>query len=102
MAPILVVVNLGRFTLGTEWLRAEDGPLEYATAVGFLIAAALLTYVAIRDHLGSRSQGRRDAMLLLAMALGMFVISFEEISWGQRLFGWRVSHEARGCWRSPC
>ncbi|NNU80389.1 hypothetical protein HMH01_08030 [Halovulum dunhuangense] len=57
----------------------EDGPVEYATALLFVIAAGL-AFAASR-----RGPGGRYALMHLALALGFLVCAGEEISWGQRL-----------------
>lgn len=59
----------------------EDGPLEMATALLFLLAGL---QVGIRAYF---FQTRRNPWYLLIAVLLLFV-GFEEISWGQRIFGW--------------
>ncbi len=61
----------------------EDGIVEYTTAVLFLAAFILLVLAARRS---SFSRNYRIFTALAAVAL--FVIAMEEISWGQRIFGW--------------
>jgi hypothetical protein len=60
----------------------EDRPLEWASALLLLLAAGVIAVHA--------SSGRRDRFSLAIAALlcvGLFVLGMEEISWGQRLFG---------------
>lgn len=60
----------------------EDGPVEYATAVLLLFAAAL-----------SYWRWRADPVPgwpALALALALVFGFGEELSWGQRIFGWQT------------
>ena len=64
---------------------AEDTLVEYGTALFLLVASVVLAAHAV--SLGAR--GARVAMVLTAIyALMFFFASGEEISWGQRIFGW--------------
>ncbi|MEO0774779.1 MAG: hypothetical protein AAFZ04_16545 [Pseudomonadota bacterium] len=63
----------------------EDGAVEYATAFGLLFCS--LTFV---THAGSL---RRRGMTLAAVCTAFYALLFfmgagEEVSWGQRIFGW--------------
>jgi hypothetical protein len=80
LVPALIVVNVGRYSLGTTWLAAEDGPLEYATAGNFLIAATLLSYLAFRQLARSSVRDYRNAAMLIALSGMMFFVGFEEVS----------------------
>ena len=74
-------------------LAIEDGPIENMGAVGFFVASALFFVTYIR----SGSQGndlwilrtRRNVFFLL-LGLAFFFAGGEEISWGQRIFGWET------------
>ena len=68
-----------------EVFAAEDGPVEYATAFFLLVAGIVLV-----GHARSLSaKQRRGAAILTAFyALLFFLAAGEEVSWGQRIFGW--------------
>lgn len=61
-------------------LGREDGVFEYVTVVCFLVASALFFFA-------WRESGNAFFLLL---ALALFVGAGEEISWGQRLIGFRT------------
>ncbi len=66
-------------------LVQEDGTLEWMTFWAFFLAA-------IGFVMAARSQRRAGAgipWLTLGLALFSFVVAMEEISWGQRIFGYR-------------
>ena len=65
-------------------LYAEDGLFESATAV--LLALATLILIRL-IFLGVESSLR---IWLGVICLGLLVMTMEEISWGQRLFGWQT------------
>jgi hypothetical protein len=62
----------------------EDGALEWMTFWGFVLAAALFLY-----H--TRAERRAGGVPWFALGLSLFclVVALEEISWGQRVFGYR-------------
>jgi hypothetical protein len=63
-------------------LAEEDGPLEMATALLYLIAAGINVRLAMR--FGGVPLTR---LALLGLAALFFVVGMEEISWGQRMLG---------------
>ncbi|SHL50473.1 hypothetical protein SAMN05444414_11680 [Roseovarius marisflavi] len=65
---------------------AEDHLVENATALFLLIAGLVLA----RNALSLRKRGQWRAMALTGLYAAMFVFAAgEEISWGQRIFGWQ-------------
>lgn len=92
VANVLVFV----FPLAAGWIEEsnsdlyytlvqEDGALEWMTVWAFLLAAVVLVMVAR----GQRKAGHGTPWLTLGVALFCFVFAMEEISWGQRLLGYR-------------
>lgn len=68
-------------------LIVEDGPIENLQAAMWFCAAAA-SLVAARRLL--RAPQRRLAHLMMLFAVAAFFVGAEEISWGQRLCGWRT------------
>ncbi len=66
-----------------RWLRGEDHGVEWLTAIGFA-TASLLTALAFRFR---ARMDRWSRLYLAGLALFFFVCFGEEISWGQRVFG---------------
>ena len=83
-ATCLFLADPAAFHMGAR----EDQPLEWASALLLFVGSGLLLVRAV--------QGRRDRLVLLA-ALGLaallFLVGMEEISWGQRLFGFATPEE---------
>lgn len=78
LAPVFAVLHLGAEDVLAE-LTVEDGIIEYVQAALFLFAAIAFGVVAWRLRGKSPWAG--------PLALGMFFIAGEEISWGQRILG---------------
>ena len=71
------------------YLTREDSLLEWAQVVCFLTAAGLAGVAAARLH----RRSRLGAVLLGGFAVLALVAAGEEISWGQRLFGWSTPEQ---------
>lgn len=68
-----------------DWLEGEDGLSEWWSVATYLVAAGFAgaTFWALRA-----TKHTKLRYLYLVMAVGFFLGAMEEISWGQRLFGW--------------
>ena len=80
-----VVAWIVPFLVSTETtlrLTREDGPYETGGAIGFAIAGVLFGALFVRTWRSHRS------WWFLALAVLFLFAAGEEISWGQRLFGW--------------
>jgi hypothetical protein len=81
---------------GFHAFAQEDRPLEWSSALLLLGAGGLLAVRALN--------GRRDRTTLLlagGLCLALFVVGMEEISWGQRLFGFSTPEKlAEMNWQS--
>ena len=66
----------------------EDGPVEYGTALFLLFSSFALMWQAI----GAATARRVVGALLLGFYALLFIFGAgEEISWGQRIFGWETT-----------
>jgi hypothetical protein len=68
-----------------EHAMREDGWAEWATFCAFALAAGLAVHALWR----TRAAGRLHSMALVGLALFCLFVAGEEISWGQRLLGFR-------------
>ncbi len=86
---VLVFAVLAHWSLRTYvevgWLESEDGLSEWWSVATFLAGA-----VAAGAAAWFLRATRHSALkyFYLALAVGLFLGAMEEISWGQRLFGW--------------
>ena len=68
----------------------EDHPVEWLQVVVSFGAALAFAVAAVR----ARRRGRRGLVVLYVLvALACLVVAGEEISWGQRIFGWGTPEE---------
>lgn len=65
-------------------LVAEDGIIENIQFVFYLVAALIFTRTLFKFY---KNKQLLNFVLFSVLTLGLFFIAFEEISWGQRLFG---------------
>jgi len=64
----------------------EDGIIEFSTAGFFFISSVLMILICKNTSITRSSQ--RFKIFTILFAISFFIIAMEEISWGQRLFGW--------------
>jgi hypothetical protein len=73
-----------------RFLLQEDGPAEWLSTIAFILTGLVSLRIAFsRFKAGHPWQ----AWLFVAVALVMLFAGGEEISWGQRVFGWETPQE---------
>lgn len=73
------------------WLTCEDGPIESIGHLALAAACILFCLSAIRVRAGSTlPRPSRTRGLIIGLAICMFVLFGEEVSWGQRHFGFET------------
>lgn len=68
-----------------EFVYEEDGLFESATALAMLFCAVVFLIIGVRHR---AKQNRTQKSVLFVLALFCLLLLLEEISWGQRIFGW--------------
>ncbi len=61
---------------------SEDGPVEYSTVIVYFVACIVSVNI-----LKFFKNDKKFFVLFLIFSIGFFLIAMEEISWGQRIFG---------------
>ena len=79
------ILPYGKFFIGIswfDWLKSEDGPLEWMQFIEYALSSLLAFLIFLR-------QKNRDVntYIWLLIAFLSFLIAGEEISWGERLTG---------------
>lgn len=83
---LLVLMLLNTFFLKSVYVYyKEDGILENLTVLMAFSGSFILLYVAWLHKFTIRG------LFLLALAAMLLMFAMEEISWGQRIFGWKTS-----------
>ena len=94
---LILSLTIGLTLLILYWLREnyqflaslyeEDSFFETITAINFLLAASLMGMAAVSQW----KEGNTDLFIsYLIITLVSFLFGMEEISWGQRIFGWET------------
>ena len=68
-----------------DWLRSEDGPLEWMQFIEYALSSLLAFLIFLRPK-------KKDvnSFIWLLIAFLSFLIAGEEISWGERIFGYSI------------
>ena len=84
---IVYILPYGKEVIGIswfDWLRSEDGPLEWIQFIFFLMASIFSSLVVWKK---SKRGVNTNWIIWLIIALLCFFIAGEEISWGERITG---------------
>ena len=84
------ILPYGRDLIGIswfDWLRSEDGPLEWIQFIEYAISSILALLIYVR----TKRKKNINSIIWLLIALLSFVIAGEEISWGERITGIGIS-----------
>ena len=85
----IYILPYGKDLIGVswfDWLRNEDGPLEWIQFIEY----ALSSLIALLIFFRRKHKKEIDSIIWFLIALLSFVIAGEEISWGERLTGFGV------------
>ena len=80
------ILPYGKLFIGIswfDWLRSEDGPLEWMQFIEYAFSSLLAFLVFFRQ----RKKKEVNSMIWLIIAFLSLLIAGEEISWGERLTG---------------
>ncbi len=88
----VLIMAVGIYLWSPEYFSltfaAEDGVIEYGTAIALFVASLIL----VKNAMSIKGITPRSAVgLTLFYAFLFFFGAGEEISWGQRIFGWETS-----------
>ena len=86
----IYILPFGRDVIGIswfDWLRSEDGPLEWIQFIEYAVSSIL----ALLIYLKRKRKRDIDSIIWLLIAFLSFVIAGEEISWGERITGIGIS-----------
>jgi len=80
------ILPYGKFFIGIswfDWLRSEDGPLEWIQFIQYA-SSSLFAFIIF---LKKRNKKEINSIIWIFLACLLFLIAGEEISWGERLTG---------------
>ena len=82
---LFIAVKISTHNTGIyqSFFAVEDGPVEWGTSLVYFLASLVALSIAIKF---CKDKSTTYGVLYLVLAVGLFLISMEEISWGQRIF----------------
>ena len=86
----LIIIGLQVNRTIFRFLLEEDGPAEWLTTICFILAGFVSVRIAFNRF---RKNHPWQAVLFIGVAAVMLFAGGEEISWGQRLFGWETPQD---------
>lgn len=91
-AVVVYVCHMLLYTAQFSQLGAEDGVMESGGALCFLAASVVFfsLFLKLRKHAGALPDDLGAWGWYLILAALFFFVTGEEISWGQRIFGWET------------
>jgi len=92
---LIMLAGAATALLGKEvykWFTGEDGAAENLQVLFFALAWILCFPVIARLW---KAGAKLFAVMYLVLSLGLGFIIGEELSWGQRIFGWETSEEMK-------
>ena len=84
----IYILPYGKFFIGIswfDWLKSEDGPLEWMQFIEYALSSLLAFLIFLKSK-------KKDinSFIWLLIAFLSFLIAGEEISWGERIFGFSI------------
>ena len=84
------ILPFGKNFIGSTWfdlLKTEDGPLEWLQFSQFFISSIMGLFIFYK----SKKKRSMNSLIWLIFSIFCFLISAEEISWGERITGFTLS-----------
>ena len=82
----IYILPYGKFFIGIswfDWLRSEDGPLEWIQFIEYASSSVFAFIIFLKK----RNKKEINSIIWIFLACTLFLIAGEEISWGERLTG---------------
>jgi len=84
------ILPYGKYFIGIswfDWLRSEDGPLEWLQFFEYVFSSFLAVLIFLRQ----KKKKESNSFIWLIIAFLSLIIAGEEISWGERLTGFGIN-----------
>ena len=86
----IYILPFGKPLIGISWfdfLRSEDGPLEWIQFFQYFFASIISSLIFIK----SRNKKSFIILIWLIIAIACFIVAGEEISWSERITGFNLN-----------
>ena len=84
------ILPFGKNLIGTTWfdlLKKEDGPLEWLQFSQFFMSSIMGLFIFYK----SKKKRSINSLIWLFFSMFCFIVSAEEISWGERIIGFTLN-----------
>ena len=84
------ILPFGKNLIGTTWfdlLKKEDGPLEWLQFSQFFMSSIMGLFIFYK----SKKKRSVNSLIWLFFSMFCFIVSAEEISWGERIIGFTLN-----------
>ena len=84
------ILPFGKHLIGISWfdfLRGEDGPLEWIQFFQYFFASIVSLFIFIK----SKNKKSIEILIWLVLAFACFIVAGEEISWSERITGFSLN-----------
>ena len=84
------ILPFGKYLIGISWfdfLRAEDGPLEWIQFFQYFFASIISLFIFLK----SKNKKSIEILIWLVLAFACFIVAGEEISWSERITGFSLN-----------
>ena len=84
------ILPFGKYLIGTTWfdlLKKEDGPLEWLQFSQFFMSSIMGLFIFYK----SKKKRSINSLIWLFFSIFCFIVSAEEISWGERIIGFTLN-----------
>jgi len=86
----IYILPFGKTLIGISWfdfLRGEDGPLEWIQFFQYTFASIISLFIFIK----SKNKKSIGILIWLVLAFACFIVAGEEISWSERITGFSLN-----------
>jgi len=86
----IYILPFGKPLIGISWfdfLRSEDGPLEWIQFFQYFFASIISLFIFIK----SKNKKSIEVLIWLVLAFACFFVAGEEISWSERITGFSLN-----------
>ena len=85
----LYILPFGEYFIGLswfDWFKSEDGPLEWIQFFEYALSSLISLFI----YFKIKNKRSINSMIWLILGASCFFIAAEEISWGERIFGYNI------------
>ena len=86
----IYILPFGEYFIGLSWFnwfRSEDGPIEWIQFIEYALSFLISFFI----YFKTKNKLSINSLIWLVLSASCFFIAAEEISWGERIFGYSIN-----------